>query len=138
MKKIFLDTDILLDFLGDRKPFSKFALEIFLGAYHKNFDIYCSGNSITTAYYILGKLTTQNQSKALVLGLISQVNVIAVSDNILKSAFASDFNDVEDAVQFYSALTEKDIHCIITRNIKDYKKSTIPVFSSEEFILKNK
>jgi hypothetical protein len=137
VKEIFLDTDIILDFLGDRKPFSKFALHLFVDAHQKKLKLYCSGNSITTAYYILGKLTTEKQARELVLGLMNQVNILSVSDSILKSAFGSSFNDVEDAVQFFCACTVKNIQCIVTRNIKDYKRSTIPVYSSEEFLLKN-
>lgn len=67
MKNIFLDTDILIDFLGDRKPFSRFALAIFLNAYHKKIRVYTSGNSITTAYYILGKQTTEKHAVSLLL-----------------------------------------------------------------------
>lgn len=137
MKEVFLDTDILLDFLGDRKPFAKFALQLFMKSYHKKLQLYCSGNSITTAYYILCKLTSEKRARELVLGLMNQVTIIPVSDNILKNVFTSGFTDVEDAVQFYSALTVKNMQCIITRNIKDYKKSTLIVMSSEEFLLKN-
>jgi hypothetical protein len=137
VKAIFLDTDILLDFLGDRKPFSKFALQLFVNAHQKKVRLHCSANSITTAYYILSKLTTKKQARNLVLALMNQADIIPVSDNILKNAFDSDFDDVEDAVQFFCALTVKNMQCIITRNIKDYKKSTLPVLSSEEFLLKN-
>lgn len=42
MKNIFLDTDILIDFLGDRKPFSRFALTIFLNAHHKKIKVHTS------------------------------------------------------------------------------------------------
>lgn len=137
MKNIFLDTDILIDFLGDRKPFSRFALTIFLNAHHKKIKVHASANSITTAYYILGKHTTEKHARELVLGLINQVTIIPVTEDILANAFSSNFADVEDAVQFFSALTVSGMFCIVTRNIKDFKKSTIPVFSSEELLLKD-
>lgn len=137
MKNIFLDTDILIDFLGDRKPFSRFALTIFLNAYNKKITAYTSGNSITTAYYILGKQTTEKHARELVINLMDQISVIPVTEDILKNAFSSNFTDVEDAIQFFSALTISDMYCIVTRNIKDYKKRTIPVFSSEELLLKD-
>lgn len=135
--KIFLDTDILPDFLGDRKPFSKFALEQFLNSHYKKVNLYISGNSITTAYYILSKLSSEKKARELVIDLMKQVKIVPLSENILTSAFRSEFNDV-DAVQFYSALTIEEIRYIVTRNIKDYKKSTIPVLSSEEVLLKLK
>jgi hypothetical protein len=55
MTALFLDTDILLDFPADRKPFSTFAVRIFIGAHQGKFKLHTSGNAITTAYYILGK-----------------------------------------------------------------------------------
>jgi predicted nucleic acid-binding protein len=137
VKEIFLDTDIILDFLGDRKPFSKFALQLFIKAHHKKLRLYGSGNSITTAYYILGKLTTEKQARELVVELMNHITIIPVSDHILYSAFNSNFSDVEDAVQFFCAATVKNMQCIVTRNIRDYKKSTIPILSSEEFLLRN-
>lgn len=137
MKNIFLDTDILIDFIGDRKPFSRFALAIFLSAYNKKVKVYTSGNSITTAYYILGKQTTEKHARELIMDLMNQIMIIPVTETILKKAFSSNFTDVEDGVQFFSALTISDMYCIVTRNIRDYKKSTIPVFSSEELLLKD-
>ncbi len=137
MKNIFLDTDILIDFLADRKPFSRFALTIFLNAYNKRIKVYTSGNSITTAYYMLGKQTTEKHSRELIIDLMNQITIIPLTENVLKNAFSSNFTDVEDAVQFFSALTVSNMYCIVTRNIKDYKKSTIPVFSSEELLLKD-
>lgn len=137
LKKLFLDTDILLDFLGDRKPFSKFALAIFVRALHKDFEIYTSSNSITIAYYILAKKVPEKQARKLILGVMQRLHIISVTNTILRNAFSSEFKDVEDAVQFYSALTVENIDCIITRNLKDYAKSTLPVFSSEEYQLKN-
>lgn len=137
MKNIFLDTDILIDFLGDRKPFSRFALTIFLNAYNKKIKVYASANSITTTYYILGKQTTEKHARELVLDLMDQITIIPVTEDILANAFSSNFTDMEDAVQFFSALTVSNMFCIVTRNIKDFKKSTIPVFSSEELLLKD-
>ncbi len=137
MKNIFLDTDILIDFIGDRKPFSRFALAIFLSAHNKKVKVYTSGKSITTAYYILGKQTTEKHARELIMDLMNQIMIIPVTETILKKAFSSNFTDVEDGVQFFSALTISDMYCIVTRNIRNYKKSTIPVFSSEELLLKD-
>jgi predicted nucleic acid-binding protein len=134
MTKVFLDTDIILDFLGDRKPFSHAALSIFLAAYNKQIALYTSANSITTAYYILCKLTSEKHARELITGLLEHISIIPVRHSTLKSAFTSPFKDVEDAVQYHAASTVSGMHCIITRNIKDYKKSTLDVITSDEFI----
>ncbi len=136
MIHLFIDTDIILDFLGDRKPFSKFASQIFLEAHNGNFKIYTSSNSITTAYYMLGKTTTDKRARELIVDLLEFLTVIPITEKILNAALKSDFKDFEDAVQHYSALTNDKIKVIITRNLKDYKKSQLQVLSSEQLFAK--
>ena len=63
------------------------------------------------------------------------VEVLPTTDKIIDLALASDFNDFEDAIQFYTAL-ESNLHVIITRNKKDFKNNLIPVFSAKEFLKK--
>ena len=128
---IFVDTDVILDFLGNRKPFSKSALRLFTLAEQKKIALYTSSNSITTAYYLLCKVTDDAHARELVSGLLDIVRVIPVSHKILSLAIKSDFKDFEDAVQHYCALTIDEIKLIITRNIKDYAKSKIPVSGPE-------
>ena len=133
---IFLDTDIILDLLGDRKPFSKYAAEIFSKSLQKKTHIYISSNSVTTIYYILCKNNDETKVRSLITELFDLCSIIPATKDILKSALDSDFRDFEDAVQHYSALNNKNIKAIITRNVKDYKKSKIEVFSPEDFLLK--
>lgn len=132
MRNLFLDTDILLDFLGDRKPFSKFAGQIFLGVHAGDFKVYTSGNSITTAYYILCKYMEEKQVRMALADLLEYVEVIPLSHSMLRSALMSGFADFEDAVQHQSAASIRNIGCIVTRNLRDYRKSSIRVVSPEE------
>jgi predicted nucleic acid-binding protein len=134
MTKVFLDTDIIPDFLGDQKPFSQAAIAIFLAAYNKQIALHTSANSITTAYYILSKLTSEKHARELITGLLEHIAIIPVRHSTLKNAFTSSFKDVEDSVQYYTASTISDMHCIITRNVKDYKKSTLNVITSDELL----
>jgi len=50
MKKIFVDTNILLDLLADRKPFSKHAVDIFNAAEQEKIQLFTSSHSIATTY----------------------------------------------------------------------------------------
>jgi predicted nucleic acid-binding protein len=134
MKHIFIDTDIILDFLGDRKPFSKHAKYIFLQAHKGAAKLYTSGNTITTAYYILCKLTEEKKARKLIVELLEFIAILPVTDKILKTALNSDFRDYEDAVQHFCALTEYKISLIVTRNLKDYKNSQIEVIAPDEFV----
>jgi predicted nucleic acid-binding protein len=136
MVHLFVDTDVLLDFLGERNPFSKFALQVFLEADKKHFKLYTSGNSVTTAYYILSKYADEPHARELIIDILDYVQVVAVTSRILKHAFESVFKDVEDAVQHYCALTIPKISCLVTRNLRDYKHSQIEVLTPEEILRK--
>lgn len=133
MQHYFLDTDIIIDFLGDRKPFANNAVNLFLKAQNKEAKLYTSSNSITTAYYILCKSLPEPKVRGLIPVLIKYLHVIPVTDKNLIDAAHSDIKDFEDAVQHSCALNEDKVSCIITRNLKDYKKSKIEVKSSAEF-----
>jgi predicted nucleic acid-binding protein len=133
--KIFLDTDVILDFLGDRKPFSKHAATIFSLAYRKQLQLFTSSNSITTTYYLLSKIASEKQSRRLVMGLLKYMSVVPVTEKILIEALNSLFRDFEDGVQHFSALSHPELKVIVTRNLRDYSKSTLQVKSPEEFLL---
>jgi predicted nucleic acid-binding protein len=136
MIHIFIDTDIILDFLGDRKPFSKYSAKLFLEVHNNSVKLYTSSNSITTAYYMLGKIVNDKQARELIVNLLEFINIIPVTDTILNTALKSDFKDFEDAVQHYCALTNDKIKLLITRNLKDYKKSQIKTLSPEQFFVR--
>lgn len=136
MIDIFLDTDIIIDMLGNRKPFSKFAVEIFSKSLGKEIKVYVSGNSITTVYYILCKYNDEVKVRTWIAELLDLCIVVPATKEILRSALESDFQDYEDAVQHFSALAIGRIKAIVTRNVKDYRKSKIKVMPPEDFLLR--
>ncbi len=70
--------------------------------------------------------------------LIDIADVLSVDKKVVLSALNSKFNDFEDAIQHFSAVENGDIDVIVTRNLKDYKQSKIPVMTAKSFVsLKN-
>lgn len=132
MKVYFLDTNIILDFLGNRKPFGKYALRIFNYGRKKEWQLWTSSNSITTAYYILEKAIGRESAKEKIGALLKYISVQPIQKEDLLAAVVSKFKDFEDGVQHSCALTHGKIDAIITRNTKDFKASQIPVFGPEE------
>ena len=132
MTNLFLDTDVILDFLGNRRPFSKLAARIFIDAHGGKFRIHTSANTVTIVYYILCKSVEDRKARALITDLLEFINIIPVTEKILKHALKSSFRDFEDAVQHECALTEDYIKYIVTRNLKDYKKSKIKAVGPEQ------
>jgi predicted nucleic acid-binding protein len=133
MKKIFLDTNILVDLIADRKPFSKFAIEIFQSAESKKVQLFTSSHSIATTYYLLKKHVDDKALRSILLGLFDFLSVIPVDIEVLSKGLRSKQKDFENAVQIFCATSIEKMDCIVTRNIKDFKGSVIPVFAPDDY-----
>jgi predicted nucleic acid-binding protein len=133
MKSIFIDSDILLDILLDIHPFYDWAMGILLLVDQKQYLGCTSVHSLLNAHYFAKKYSGEKAARASIKLLVSKLNIITEDASIVEDAIASKFADFEDAVQYYAAIRAK-ADVIITRNIKDYKESTIPVLTAEQFL----
>ena len=132
MKHVFLDTNVIIDFLGNRKPFSEYAAEIFNLAEENKIKIYVSAVSYNNIYYILRHSLSHKESLNLLNILSGMTEVVTVNNNIILKALQSDFKDFEDAIQYFCGLSISKIELIITRDSKDFRKSTLPVMNPQE------
>ena len=66
--------------------------------------------------------------------LESLIETVDVTKQIISKSLHSDFKDYEDSIQYYTAISNKKITAIVTRNVKDYRKATIKVLTPETFI----
>ena len=133
MKKVFVDTDIILDLLSQREPFYKFSANLFSAADKNEIKIYVSALSFTNLIYMLSKQFSADQARKKLLKFKTLVTVLAVTDKTIELALASDFKDFEVGVQYFSAI-EGGVKILLTRNLKDYKSAEIPVMTSEMFL----
>ncbi|WP_114783045.1 type II toxin-antitoxin system VapC family toxin [Botryobacter ruber] len=131
MKHFFLDTNILLDFLIDRKPFADQAALLFQAAADSKVKLYVAAISFNNIYYIVRQVHAHAKTIGLLKTLAEYVEIVAIDGVILNKAIASDFKDFEDGIQGFAAESVAAIELIVTRNIKDFKKSNLPVFSPE-------
>ena len=132
MKHLFIDTNVLIDFLADRKPFSLEAAKLFNYSFKKKVTIYVAAVSYNNIYYILRQSCTHSQTIKILHELQEWTEIIDVSKNIIRSALKSDFKDFEDAIQYNCAKTINKINCIVTRDTKDFKTSSIPIMTPKE------
>lgn len=132
MKRIFVDTNIIVDLLADRKPFSKFAIELFEKAETGSIKLYASSHSVATAHYILKKYSDEKTLREALLSLLSYLHIVPVDNDVLMKGLRTKFRDFEDAIQILCATNVPKIECIVTRNTKDFKGSNIPVMAPEE------
>lgn len=133
MIQVFVDTDICIDLLSDRKPFNHAAEILFSLSDLKKISIYVSSLSFFNIDYILRSQYSTKHSRQILAKFKTLVNVLSVDNKTIDLALASDFNDFEDAIQYACAI-ENNLSLIVTRNIKDYKKATIKVMSPETFL----
>jgi predicted nucleic acid-binding protein len=134
MKKLFLDTNIIVDLIADRKPFSKYAIQIFQKAELKEIELFTSSHSIATTHYLLKKYLAEKELREVLYNLLDYITVIAVDVDILKKGLRSNHKDFEDSIQILCASSIEKIDCIVTRNTKDFKASEIPAFNPDEIL----
>jgi predicted nucleic acid-binding protein len=136
MKKVFLDTNIMVDLIADRKPFSKYSIEIFKKAEERKITLFTSSHSIATTHYLLKKYLAEKILRDVLYNLLDYVTVIAVDTDVLKKGLRSKHRDFEDSIQILCASKIDKIDCIVTRNTKDFRNSEILVLTPDELCLR--
>jgi predicted nucleic acid-binding protein len=134
MKKILLDTDIILDFLLDRKPFSDNTLQVLLKCENKELQAFVTPVIVANTYYLLRQKASHVYVIEQLKRLLTIISVLSMDQRQVLSALDSKFTDFEDALQYFSALQHTKIEAILTRNTKDFKLSELPVFTPKEFL----
>ena len=135
MTDLFIDTDVIIDFLIDRKPYSREAAIIFTLIEQKKLKGYASSLTFSNLYYVLRKLESHKKVISKLDSLSKILIILKVEEQTIRNALASGFPDFEDSIQYYCAIESKKIDSIITRNTKDYKNSEIPVMTPEDYLV---
>ncbi len=135
MKNIFLDTNVIVDLLLERKPWID-DIEKILTLYE--FDVVeelnCASISLSTVFYLMSRAKiSRDKIITKMKWFRTFCHVTSVGENIFDSALDSQFDDLEDAMQYFSALKGK-CDVIITRNKKDFSESKIQVLEPQEFL----
>lgn len=133
MRKLFLDTNVMLDLLAQRVPFYDSVARIATLADQKKLILVASPISFTTVDYVLRKF----ESAEIVMNKLRRFRIIcevgSIDEETTEKALNSDFEDFEDAVQYFCAL-QADCSVIITRNGNNFKNSNLPIMTSEEYL----
>ncbi len=131
--KIFLDTNILIDFI-EQRSFDKEAVnELFKMAEKNDIEIFISESVITTALYV-----TKNTAQ--IERVLKIASVICIKETEIRTALSSNFKDKEDAILYYGSLHSK-VDFFITRNEKKFAKNSfaqLPVMNAKALLAKIK
>ncbi|MFD2286062.1 PIN domain-containing protein [Pedobacter petrophilus] len=134
MNKVLIDSDIILDYFLDRKPFSDDSSKVLSLCENKKISGFVTGLALANIHYVLRK---GHSSKSILQGikqLLIFLDVVIINKETILKSIDSDFTDFEDALQNFSAENHELIDIIITRNIKDYKKSKLSVLTPTMFL----
>jgi len=134
MKKVFVDTNILIDLLGDRKPFSKYAIEIFDKAERRKVELFVSSHSFATTHYLLKKYMMETELREVLYALLDYLTIIAIDTDMIKKGLISNYKDFEDALQIIAANSIRKLDYIVTRNLKDFSDSGIAILPPDELV----
>jgi len=134
MRRILIDTNIVIDLLAIREPFYKDAAKLFSLADKNKAKLSISALSIANTNYVLLKSNTASEAREILRKFKILTTVLPLNDKIIDLSLNNDeFNDFEDAIQYYTAI-ENNLDIIITRNLKDFRKSQIPVMTASEYL----
>ena len=131
--KVFLDTNVVIDLLGEREPFYESAAKIATLADNGEIKIVVSALTYSTVYYLLSRFEDKEAAKEKIRKFKVIADTADLTDKILDKALASKFSDFEDALQYYCAV-KMNCNILITRNQKDFKESGFPVLSPDEYL----
>lgn len=98
MKRVFVDTNILVDLIADRSPFSKFAIQIFSKAEERKIKLYTSSHSIATTHYLLKKYIDEKKLRHVLYNILDYLNIVAIDQDVIKKGLRSKHKDFEDAI----------------------------------------
>ena len=131
MIKVFVDCDIIIDLLTRREPHfyesAKFFQQYELG----KTELITSPLAIANVHYITRKTLGSDKSKEVIQKLLQIISLSELTQDIVNESLKSQIYDFEDAIQSISARNCSCIY-IVSRNVKDYKKSDVPAKTPSE------
>lgn len=135
MVRVYLDTNIVIDSIVYREPYTSIVDESIRFMLFNKVNIYTSSNSIVNALYIAKNYYKIKDAEAKILSFLDYCDILDTTKQAIKGALQSRFKDKEDAIQYFTAINKADY--FITRNTKDflpYKNEILPITTPKDFI----
>lgn len=131
--RVFLDTNVALDLILNRHPFSVDALQLFALSEANRINLLLSSDSISTIFYVVEKNKGAKTARESIAKLLDFVSLCGLDEAIVIKTMMLDFTDIEDAlINAVAENAEADV--IVTRNAKNFINATIPVRTPAEFL----
>lgn len=131
--KLLVDTNVVLDVLLAREPFRQNGLKIFAAAETGEMEGWLCATTVTTIHYLAERSVGKEKARGHLENLLRLFHVAPVNGSVLHRALENGFGDYEDGV-LYEAAKEAGVDGVVTRNIKDFKESGLPVYLPEAVV----
>lgn len=128
--KVLFDTNVLLDVLLDRKPFSAPALRLLAHVESGGMTGYLCATTVTTVHYLATRALGRSAAREEIEKILRLFEVAPVNRLVLEEALYLEIPDYEDAVLAASA-HHMGADSIVSRDTRDFKKAPLPVHSPE-------
>lgn len=137
MKKVYLDVNVVFDYLLERKPFSVEAIQIFELSRLGKIEVITDTQTIAFVFfYMVKKDKDRRRIKDKLAKLLDIINLTSLSEAALRKALAADNPvDLEDAAQLEIAL-EANVDVFVTRDLDDYKNVSLRVLSPAQYLMR--
>ena len=132
--RLFIDTNVLMDLVAYRLPFAYDAIRVFQ-LKGKGIQLFVSDLTYANAVYVGRKILSSDRLYDTLVELRSYVNISEIGEKAVDEALRLRKEDFEDVLQYFSAIKE-NVDAIITRNVKDFSLSRLPVVTPDEFLKK--
>ena len=130
---VLIDLFVILHVLRKREPFFETSVVLLAIAETGQIQAYVAAHSITTLFYLIQKDKTSVEARATITNLLQFIKIAPIEQNTIEQALNLDYRDFEDAVQMISAVQCKT-DCLVTRNVKDYQPTLLPVMQPVDFL----
>jgi predicted nucleic acid-binding protein len=130
---VFIDTNVLMDVLLERRPFVVESRKVWFLAERGKVTGLVSALSFPNIYYVVRKTLGGDTAASMMTLLRDTFTAVPLDEQILNQAIDAKFSDFEDAIQYYSAL-RADAECLLTRNVDHFPDSGLRVIPPEEFL----
>ena len=132
--RVLVNTCVIIDALQSRVPFAEAAQKIFIHSANKQFEGYITAKSVTDIYYLTHRLTHSDaETRKILSKLFKLFHLLDTTSMDCRKAISSEISDYEDAIMMETAI-RSEMDCIVTRNVKDYTKSSIKVCEPSAFL----
>jgi predicted nucleic acid-binding protein len=130
---VLIDINILLDVLQKRLPFFETSAGFLAAVETGRVQGYVAAHSLTTLFYLIQKSASSAEARGTITNLLQFIKIAPVNQSTIEQALNLDYPDFEDAVQMISAVQCK-ADCLVTRNMKDYRPTLLPVMQPVDFM----